>query len=61
MILKEYKNGAWTTFERLTPSGFYLVRLFDPAGNLQDKVRADTYRGAREYLRAFNKLARAYK
>jgi len=59
--IKEYKNGAWTTFERLIPSGLYLVRLFDPAGNLQDKVRADSYTGAREYQRAFNKVARAYK
>ena len=61
MQINEYKNGAWTAFERLTPSGLYLVRLYDPAGNLQDKVRADTYTGAREYLLAFNKVARAYK
>ena len=58
MQIHEYKTGAWTTFERLTPSGLYLVRLYDPAGNLQDKVRADTYRGAREYLKAFNKIAK---
>ena len=61
MELKAFKTGAHTTFERLHPSGFYLVRLVDPSGNLQDKISCDTYKAAREYQRAFNKIARGMK
>jgi hypothetical protein len=53
-----HKSGAWTTFEKLTPSGLYLVKLYSAAGNLIDKVRCDSYREAQAYLRCFNLTAR---
>ena len=52
MKVKEQKNGAWTTFERY--HGWYVVMLYNSAGQLLDKMRCDTYRGGLEYLRAFN-------
>jgi hypothetical protein len=57
MKIKTYKNGH-TVFERLSPSGMYLVELYI-GPELRDKVRCDTYRAAMEYLRAFNRIARA--
>ena len=60
MKITEQKNGAWTTFERTTPSGYYVARLYRPNGELADKVSCDTYASAREYLRAFNKLAKGF-
>lgn len=57
MKIYEYKNNAYVTFERL-PSGFYLVQLRSPSGELCDKVMADTYRGASEYRRAFCAIAK---
>jgi hypothetical protein len=59
MKIKEQKNGAWTTFERLCPSGMYLVKLHAPSGQLMDKIMCDTYSGACAYLRSFNKIAKA--
>ena len=58
--IKEYKNGAYTSMERLFPSGMYLIMLYSPLGNLIDKIRTDTYSAAREYLSAFNKIAKNY-
>lgn len=57
MKIKTYKNGH-TVFERLSPSGMYLVKVY-LGSELHDKVRCDTYRAAMEYLRAFNRIARA--
>ena len=54
----EEKNGAWTVFERLTPSGMYSVRLYSPAGALLDKVRLDDRSEAQAYLRSFRAIAR---
>lgn len=55
--IKEFPSGAWTVFERV-PSGMWLVKLYGADGQLADKVRCDDYRMAREYLRAFNKIAK---
>jgi hypothetical protein len=51
------KSGAWVNFETLTPSGYYLVTLYDPAGNVVDKVQCDCSRDAREYRRVFVGIA----
>ena len=58
--IKEHKNGAYTSIERLFPSGMYLVMLYSPSGHLMDKIRTDTYSAAREYFSAFNKIAKNY-
>jgi hypothetical protein len=57
MSIKEFKNG-YTTFEKLFPSGYYLVQVY-VGTELRDKIRCDDYRMAREYLRAFNAIAKA--
>ena len=56
MKIKNFKNGH-TTFERLFPSGMYLVQLYIGA-ELRDKIRCDDYRMALDYLRAFNQTAK---
>lgn len=57
MKIVEQKNGNYTVFEKL-PSGYYLVKLCSSTGALMDKMLCDTYAGAREYLRAFNAIAK---
>lgn len=57
--IKLHKSGAWTLFEKLPVSGMYSVKLYAPGGDLKDKICCDDYRMAREYLRAFNKIAKA--
>ena len=54
--IKTYPNG-YTTFERLFPSGMYLVQVYRGA-ELHDKVRCDDYGMARQYLKAFNAIAK---
>ena len=56
--IKAFKNGAFTHLERVEHSGMYIVRCFLASGVMYDKVFCDTYRGALEYLRSFNKIAR---
>ena len=58
MRIKYYGNGH-ATFERLTPSGMYLVQLYK-GSELEDKMRCDTYKGAMEYFKAFAKIAKNY-
>ena len=57
MKITEQKNGDYTTFERVSHNGYYIVKLYKNGG-LVDKVMADTYKGAREYLKSFNLLAK---
>lgn len=57
MKITEQKNGNYTTFERTFPSGYYIVKLYK-RGELADKIMADTYKTAREYLRCFNLIAK---
>ena len=52
------KSGAYTTMEKLFPSGMYLVKLYRSSGELADKVRCDDYRNACDYKRSFDKIAR---
>lgn len=54
----EGKDGAYVTFERLAPSGMWLVQLRTGTGELADKVRCDDYRDATAYRKAFLKIAR---
>jgi hypothetical protein len=56
MRIKEYKNG-YATFERLLPSGMYLVQLYKGT-ELADKIRCDTYRAAMDYFQAFARIAK---
>lgn len=56
--IKTFKNGAWTTFERTPYQGYYVVRVYNPKGELIDKVVCDDYANARDYLKSFNGIAR---
>ena len=56
MKIKAFSNG-YTVFERVFPSGMYLVKLYI-GDTLSDKVLTDEYKSAREYLRAFNAIAK---
>lgn len=58
MTIKEFKNGAWTVFEKLTPSGMYVVKLYRANGDLADKVVCDDYSHAKNYLKCFNAIAK---
>ena len=58
MKIKEYKNGAWTVFDRVMPSGYWLVKLYRPDGNLEDKILCDDYINAMNYFKSFNLIAR---
>ena len=57
MKIKEQKNGNYTTFERIFPSGYYIVKLYK-RGELVDKIMADTYRAASDYFNSFNRIAK---
>lgn len=61
MKIKLFKNGASVSQEKTFPSGFYIVTLRNPAGDIADKVKTDTYQDAIEYKRAFNAIARGFK
>lgn len=55
--VKTFKHGH-ATMEKLTPSGFYLVKVYVGA-NLHDKIMVDGYRSAQDYFRAFSAIAKA--
>lgn len=57
MKITEQKNGNYTTFERVAHNGYYIVKLYK-RGELADKIMADSYQAAREYLRCFNLIAK---
>ena len=54
--IKEFKNGAWTVFDRA--GSLFVVKVYGSNRELIDKVRFDDYQMAREYLRAFNAVAK---
>ena len=54
--IKEFEN-AYTVFSPEN-NGFYSVKLYSNLGHLEDKILCDTYKGALEYLRAFNAIAK---
>lgn len=51
-------SGAWVNFETLTPSGYYVVTVYAPSGEVHDRVRCDDYRAALDYRRAFVAIAK---
>ncbi len=55
---KTFKNGASASLEKLSPSGIYLVELWDHAGSLLDKIRCDDYQESLAYFRSFSKIAK---
>ena len=57
MKITEQKNGDYTTFERVSHNGYYIVKLYKNGG-LVDKIMTDTYQAAREYLKCFNLIAK---
>jgi hypothetical protein len=57
MKIKEFKNGAWTVFDKTETARLYIVKLYRANGDLADKVVCDDYKVAREYLKCFNAIA----
>ena len=56
--VKTFKNGAWTTFERVPFYGQWVVKVYGAGGSLIDKVITFDYLTACEYRRAFNAIAK---
>ena len=56
MKIKAFKNG-YATFEKLFPSGYYLVQCY-VGTELHDKVRCDDYRSAMDYYKSFALIAK---
>ena len=56
--VKLFKNGAYTSFERVPYYGQWIVKAYSPGGALLDKVITFEYRIALEYKRAFDALAK---
>ena len=54
--VKTYKHGH-ATWEKLFPSGMYLIQLY-MGSELRDKVRCDDYRMALDYWKSFNRIAK---
>ena len=61
MKVHTYKGEASVIFERVYPSGYYLIKLYDYQGNLYDKVLCDDYQNAVAYRKSFCKIARNFK
>ncbi len=57
MTFKEYSNGWSVYFDKLR-NGWYETYVRDASGEMYDKMRCDTYAGAREYYRAFRAIAK---
>lgn len=57
MKIKKQKNGNYATLVKFCHGG-YVVRLYKCGGELLDKMRCDTYRGACEYFKSFNLIAK---
>ena len=57
MKIKEQKNGNYTTFERVSHNGYYIVKLYKNGG-LVDKIMTDTYQAANDYYKSFNQIAK---
>lgn len=54
--IKVFPNG-YATFERLVPSGYYLIQCY-VGSELHDKIRCDDYRTALDYYKVFAKIAK---
>ena len=53
--IKEFKNGNSVIFSK--NHAFYVVKVY-LGTELHDKILCDTYRGARDYVRAFSSIAK---
>ena len=58
MKLNQYKNAYVISYRE---GSWWNVALRSESGNLIDRVRCDTYRGAMEYRRAFCAIAKQFK
>lgn len=58
MTCNVFSNG-WSVFFNRLPNGWYETYVRNARGDIHDKVRADDYRAAREYHRAFKAIAKA--
>lgn len=56
--IEVFKNGAYASFEKLFPSGMYLVQAKQPSGTVIDRMRCDTYSDAMAYWKAFKAVAK---
>ena len=56
MKIYNYKN-AHVTFEKLQPSGMYLV-ILRTGNEIKDKIKCDDYSNAIAYCRSFKKIAK---
>lgn len=57
--IKEFPSGASVYMsEPSFPTGMIGVVLRSPDGEVYDKVRCDTRKGAKEYFRAFCEIAK---
>lgn len=54
--IKEFKHG-YATFEKLFPSGMYLIQCYI-GSELHDKIRCDDYKTALQYYKAFSNIAK---
>lgn len=54
------KSGAWVQFETLFPSGYYMVTLYDPEGNVANRIRCDDIVDACVYRCRFVTIARKW-
>lgn len=54
--IKVFSNG-YATFERLFPSGMYLVMCY-VGDEVHDKIRCDDYRDACNYYKSFQAIAK---
>lgn len=57
MRAKEYRNGWSVIMDKA--GAMYVVIVRNARGDVHDKMRCDDYRGALEYYRAFNAIAKA--
>jgi len=53
---QEYRNGWSATLVKT--SAYYTATVRNARGDIHDKITCDTYKGAAEYYRAFQKIAR---
>ncbi len=61
MKIKEFKNGAYVTFESNQSHDVpYVVKMYTPDGFLADKIRTDDYQSALGYLKSFGLIAKGF-
>ena len=58
--IRDFKNGAWTVFDKSGTAPLYIVKVYTPYGELHDKIKCYEYSEARNYLRCFNSIAKQF-